>query len=167
VAQFFSVVTHRHDPELDRRLRTVVRNDDQWGMLMRLSPFDRAHHLTVRDRLEAAGYDDPELLLAAALHDVGKADERGRVRLVHRVVKVVLGRCCPAILGRINEPGGSVLKHGLYLALHHPRLGAELVAETGASERCCELIALHHASSAAARDPDLLALIHADEGLVP
>lgn len=161
VTQFVCVLMHRHNPEIDRRLRLAVLNDAQWRLLERLPPFDRAHHLGVRDTLVSAGQTDPDVLLAAALHDVGKADERGRVRLVHRVLNVLAPqgvgeRWATAEYRTING-----LAHGMYLARHHARLGAQLVLAAGASTRCAELIARHE-STLPVDDGELAALIQAD-----
>ena len=163
IAQFFTALTHRHDREVDQRLRRVLLNEAQWQLMARLAPFDRAHALRVRDDLVAAGYTDPDLLLAAALHDVGKADAEGRVGLAHRVLVVLLRRFAPDLLARVAQTGGRRLSHGLYLATNHARLGAELAADTGASERCCSLIARHE-ERRPVDDPELEALIAADEG---
>lgn len=140
----------------------MLQNEAQWRLLLRLSAFDRAHHLRVYDTLVAAGYADFNLLLAAALHDVGKADERGRVRLAHRVLKVLLQAIVPGLVGR---RAGGWFGHGLFLAQHHPRLGAELAMAAGVSERCAELIARHE-ERLPVDDPQLRVLIQADAGAI-
>lgn len=162
-SQFVSACTTRHDPAVDHELRLVLGDARQWSLLARLPHFDRAHHLQVHRRLVAAGHRDPDLLRAALLHDIGKADERGRVLLVHRVARVLLRSVWPGAMARIANQEGSWLTHGLYLAEHHARLGAELAGEAGASERCCRLILLHDGRDAQA-DADLAALAAADEG---
>ena len=162
--QFVSALRRRDDKQVDLLLQSVVHNDQQWDLLERLSTFDRAHHLGVYNSLIASGWTEPDLLLAAALHDVGKADERGRVRLVHRVVRVLIGRARPSLLLKLSSDPGQRLTHGLYLAEHHASLGAALAAEAGATVRCCQLIAGHHDTPSTLTDPELLALISADEG---
>lgn len=131
----------------------------EWELVSRLSPSDRRHLLQVRLRLEAAGCVDPDLLSTALLHDIGKVDDRGRVRLAHRVAHVLLRRFAPGLLGVLARPGRS---HGLYLAVEHPRVGAALAREAGCSDRVCWLIAHHH-DPAAAGDPGMAMLRMADE----
>jgi hypothetical protein len=131
------------DADVDERLSQLLDNREQVALLMRLSPFDRAHHLKVHDTLVNWGCRDPDLLQAALLHDIGKADGRGRVRVHDRVLYVVLQWTTPRLLGRLTAPPGRRFLHGLYLARNHARLGAQLAADAGASPRCYALIAAH------------------------
>lgn len=164
VLQFLTALSVRTDPQVDLRLRSVVQNDAQWALLQRLTPFDRSHHLHVYDALRRAGHSDPDLLLAGVLHDVGKADDRGRVWLLHRVAKVLLARHAPGLLSRLSNSQGNAVTHGLFLCVWHAELGARLAHAAGASARCCELIARHEEDSENVTDRDLLALILVDHG---
>src|SRR5690606_33059865 len=83
--QFADALLCRPDPAIDRRMRQLLGDDRQWRLAARLTPYDRKHALAVHDRLVAGGYVDADLLRAALLHDVGKADERARVGTIHRV----------------------------------------------------------------------------------
>jgi hypothetical protein len=165
VRQFAAALSSSPDPRVDTALRDLLANDRQWTLLERLSPFDRAHHLRVHWLLQAGGCVDDDLLRAALLHDVGKADERGRVRLGHRVARVLLKRSAPSALARLRDRGRSGLIHGLYLAEHHAQLGARLALDAGASERCAWLIEHHEQRGAAEQEPALGLLIAADEAL--
>lgn len=151
------------DRATDEALRVAVANERQWELLLRLSDYDRRHTYEVYKSLVNAGYQHPDLLCAALLHDVGKADERGRVRLVHRVVWVLAARLFPDLAQRLANGRAGWLRYGLYLASEHPRLGSALVREQGASQRCCELIARHH-DRFPTGDQQLDLLIAADEG---
>jgi putative nucleotidyltransferase with HDIG domain len=163
VGQFLHALRCRHDRGIDDRLRMLLDDERQWSLLARLAPYDRAHHLDVHERLVTAGFTDADLLRAALLHDVGKADERGRVRLQHRVARVILRRALPGPLRRIGARPSRIW-HGMYLAENHAELGAHAAREAGASASCCELIAAHE-SEPPGSDPALAALIAADEGL--
>ena len=160
VGQFVSTLTHRHTEEIDERIRALLNDDAQWRLVARLPAFDRAHHLSVHDLLESRGFNDPDLLRAALLHDVGKSDGVHHVRLWHRVGRVIGRRSTPAIWGSISRRPAT-LRTGLYLAEHHARLGADAARASGVSERCYELI-LGHEVSPPTGDRLLDALIEAD-----
>lgn len=130
------------DPAVDTALRELVP-EDQWHLLARLAPADRVHLLTVHRELVRMNEQDPDLLRAALLHDVGKADEQVTVTLTHRVLHVLLNKLSPSLTQRIARKQGGWIAHGMYLTLQHPSLGAELVRLTGASERTCWLIEHH------------------------
>lgn len=160
VLQFGHALRNRPDPAVDAELQRLLASDAQWQLLARLTPFDRAHHLRVHALLVRAGHDDPDLLRAALLHDVGKADERGRVGVIHRAVHVLLKRLSPALLERLARDG-TWFTHGLWLSVRHAEIGGELAVRAGESDRCGALIAAHD-TSATTSDPLLAALVWAD-----
>jgi hypothetical protein len=144
------------DPAVDAALQALV-TPAQWVLLERLAPADRVHLLKVHRELIRAGHQDPDLLRAALLHDVGKADESVNVTLTHRVLNVLLNSLAPALKPRMTGKNDGWIRHGMYLTLHHPSLGAELVRLTGASERTCWLIE-HHTDGTIRDDAQLAAL---------
>jgi putative nucleotidyltransferase with HDIG domain len=162
VSQFTHLLAVRAKPDarIDAALRQLLSDELQWQLLARLTPFDRAHQLRVHALLVDQGHTDPDLLRAALLHDVGKADERGRVGWPARVALVVLRAGFPRLLGWLTEVRRRGPLGGVYLARHHAALGARMAARAGASARCCELIARHEGP--AGKDDALAALMAAD-----
>ena len=61
-----------------------VLTGPQAAAFRELPAFDQVHLLGVHDRLKNAGVSDPNLLAAGLLHDIGKVDAHGRVRLPDR-----------------------------------------------------------------------------------
>jgi HD superfamily phosphodiesterase len=131
-------------------------------LLERLSPYDRRHALAVYDLLLISGCEDQDVLLAALFHDAGKADERGRVHVAHRVA-LVLGRSvAPGAIERMTlNPSRNRFVHGLYLASEHARLGADAARTAGLPERACALVEQHD-TRLPPDDPALALLIWAD-----
>ncbi len=156
-------LTCREDPRVDQQIQSLLDQERQWALVARLAPFDRRHVLEVHNRLVSAGHSDPDLLRAALLHDIGKADDVTRVATIHRIVRVALGRMYPPVLPRLAAPNS--ISRGLFLAEHHAALGATAAREAGASDRCCWLIREHERAIDSVTDPDLISLIAADEGL--
>lgn len=157
VSQFVAHLNPRSE-FVDHELARLL-TPEQFALVRRLPRSDRAHLLSVRRRLEARS-SDPDLLLAALLHDVGKVDRRGRVYLVHRVAVVLLGHWWPHHLDRLAMPSRRTWRHGFYLAREHPRLGADLARSASCNERVCWLIARH--ADRAVVDAELRMLQEAD-----
>ncbi|HEV2528123.1 MAG TPA: HD domain-containing protein [Thermomicrobiales bacterium] len=127
-----------------------------------MSPHDRAHALRVAGHVLSDGGPAPssDLMVASLLHDVGKGgtpDVPGRVRLPDRTAKVLLARLAPRALDALTR---HPTLPGLYLAVHHPRLGAHLVRAAGGTDRTCWLVAAHE--DGPADNQDLRRLMAAD-----
>lgn len=110
-----------------------------------MSAADQRHSLRVCQGLQARGCTDPDLLAAALLHDVGKA--QGRVPFWTRPA-IVLGKlCAPRLLSRLATYPRAGLSHwrrSLGYAWWHAEIGAEMAAKAGLSERAALYIRTHH-----------------------
>jgi hypothetical protein len=93
------------------------------------------------------------LFTAALLHDCGK----GRVQLWQRVAFVVLGAVAPGALRRTAQEQGAAWRQAFWRLLHHPELGADLVAATGADPETVRMVREQDAEAADRR----LALLQA------
>ncbi len=153
--QFFGALHPRVDTE-GRRDAYRYFNERQRQLFASMMLRDQQHGIEVMRRVRAASPDDPELCLAALLHDCGK----GHVRLWQRVAHVLLASA-PALRARVASENGPAWRRALWRLLHHPRLGADLVAATGADADTARLIRDQEAEQPDAR----LALLQAaDEG---
>jgi hypothetical protein len=115
---------------------------------------DQQHGFDVyrRVRASAAG-DDASLFAAALLHDCGKGD----VRLWERVAHVVLGALAPALRTRVAAEHGAAWRQAFWRLLHHPEIGANMVAAAGGDPDVVRMIRQQEAPRADAR----LALLQA------
>jgi putative nucleotidyltransferase with HDIG domain len=131
-------------------------------VLFRTMPrYDRRHGLAVARHLHAAGHDDPDLIVAALLHDVGKScHPGGRVSLMHRVATVLARAVEPGLLERLGCEGAR-WRRPFYVQVHHAALGAELAHEVGCSATTVWLIR-HHEDVAEEEDSRLAVLQAAD-----
>jgi len=140
----------------DRALAGAVLAPAQLRAFRLMSPADQRHAVRVARRLLDEGLHDPDLLVAALLHDLGKVDPDGlgRVRLPHRVAKIFLTKLTPGLWLRVSvQPSRGPLR-GYYLLRHHPSLGAVWAARLGVSERACTLIAAHQDDGALRELPE-------------
>jgi hypothetical protein len=115
---------------------------------------DRRHGVEVAQRLLAAGYDDPELLAAALVHDAGKGR---RLRLRHRVAAVLLDAVAPRLLARIASSDPASAGYPFHLHLHHGPLSADAALAAGCSARTAAFIQ----GSVSGADARLAAALHA------
>ena len=159
-----------------RAVRASLRKQDDQGQvaagfldpeaisLFRAMPrYDRHHALRVLRTLQLQGHEDPDLLAAALLHDVGKTAYSGpSPRLVHRVAVVLMRAPIPGALERVAARDAGGWRQPFYVQLHHPEIGAELAREAGCSLRTAELIRRHEDHSNPLADPLLAALQAAD-----
>jgi len=138
------------DTRLAPRLLTLFRQ---------LPRFERQHGIAVCQALEKQGYTDPDLLVAALLHDVGKLTVPPK--LWERVLVVLGEHFLPALAERWGQGEPRGLRRGFVIRRRHPEWGAELAAQAGAAPRAVTLIRRHH--SPPGEDAQLAALQAMDE----
>lgn len=136
VRQFFGALRPRVDAA-DRadayRYLTPAEQAIFESMMLR----DQEHGIIVFQRVrDASAAEDAALLAAALLHDCGK----GRVGLWQRVMHVAAGAIVPSMRERLASEHGAGWRQGFWRLLHHPRLGADAVAATGADPAVVRMI---------------------------
>ena len=148
-------------PSLSEEERTEVTqrlNAEQQRLFYAMTARDQRHCLDVFHALRRDGHDDPELLAAALLHDVGK----GPVRLWHRVAYVLIHAVSPRLLRRLASDRGSGWRRSLASFSEHSQRGAALVEATGASQAVVTMVRLH-SGDGSDDDPRVAILQAADD----
>jgi hypothetical protein len=119
----------------------AVLTPHQMILFERLHPSEQRHSLRVMGALQEKGENNPDLLKAALLHDVGKS--RYPLRLYERVM-IVLGK---AVIPRLTKRWGQGPPRGwrrpFVVAEQHPEWGARMSADAGASPLTQSLIRRH------------------------
>lgn len=167
VQQFFLAATSWARPEELDEVRCIL-SPEGVRLFQSMPRYDRRHGVRVLRRLQERGPQErgpqnPDLLAAALLHDVGKtAGQAQRLRLWHRVAVVLMRAVRPGLVEQVGQDEPGRWRHAFYVQQHHAALGAELAREAGCAEATVELIRRHEESGAGVEDPMLAALQAAD-----
>jgi hypothetical protein len=141
--QFFWALGARMGPAARAEVETLL-TPAQLDLFRRMPRYDQRHSLHVMRTLRAAGHRQPDLLIAALLHDAAKST--GPLRLWHSVTIVLLKALAPhwlARLAREAEPGN--WRYPFYAHRRHAEIGARRAESVGCSRLTVWLVA-HHQS---------------------
>ena len=140
-SQFWNALLAPKEGVATRTLQPYL-SPTQIVLFRRMHPSEQSHAFQVLSRLKEGGQEDPDLLTAALLHDIGKI--LSPLSLWERV-EIVLGRRFfprAAKAWSAGQPRG--LRHPFVVAEQHPAWGASLAAQTGATAQTVSLISRHH-----------------------
>jgi putative nucleotidyltransferase with HDIG domain len=111
------------------------------ALFHRMRRSEQQHSLNVLRTLRRRGYDDPVLMVAALLHDVGKC--RAAYHLWDRVIVVLAKAVAPDRVRRWGSGEPTGWRRPFVVNSQHPRWSAEMVAAVGADPLVIDLIAAH------------------------
>lgn len=135
VRQFVRALTARiSEEELEQVAQTV--SPPVYALFRSMALQDQRHSLDVYATLRLSGWERPELLTAALLHDVGKS--LAPLPAWQRALIVLLSRFLPRLMKRLER------KRGFAIHAHHAELGARLAQQAGCSPLVVSLIRRHH-----------------------
>lgn len=124
----------------DDRARRVL-SPALFDLYRQMRRSERQHSLRVLDALVAAGHDQPDLLAAALLHDVGKI--RTLFLLPEKVLVVLVKAAAPDLYWRWGSGSSRGWRRPFAVSVQHPAWGAEMVECAGGSPLAVELIRRH------------------------
>lgn len=143
---------------LDPAPARAMLADDLWQLFSTMPRGDQWHGLCVLSRLQTAGWIQPDLLSAALLHDLGKAN--GRLSLIYRTFVIVANALGTRWVARLASDEPRSWRYPLYVHLHHAALGAARLQKAGASATLVNLVATHE-QGRAPLSPELVAMARA------
>lgn len=164
LGQFWQLVTARPLSAAAWQEVETVLNPDEVALFRRFDRADQQHSYRVLRTLRQAGHEEPDLLAAALLHDIGKI--HCRPRLWERVLGAILEKVAPrrARIWGAGEAKG--WRRALVIRRKHPQWGADLARDAGSSPLTVELIRRHQDEQLPSTDKSmhnqLLALQWAD-----
>lgn len=100
---------------------------------------DQRHGARTAHWLISKGEKNPDLLIAALVHDIGKGHQRTRDRVVHVLTSW-------SKTGKLVEAKTSSfeMRQAIARSRSHSELGAQQLEQSGVSNRVIELTRLHH-----------------------
>lgn len=147
VRQFWRAIFVKNDEQALARARARL-NPTQWALFDQLQPADKNHAIIMFYKLLEQGDDQPDVLVAALLHDIGKL--RYRQNPIERAVVVLIKAISPEQArswGNLPAGGWDSLpgwRKAFIMAEQHAYWGAELARQAGVSPVAVALISQHH-----------------------
>ncbi len=152
IRQFWQMSRAKTLSEEELTLAREILTPKQMGLFRVMHPAEQNHAIRVANKLLNLGENNPDLLAAALLHDVGKV--RFPLALWERALIVICNRFFPERV-RVwsqGKPRGWV--RPFVIAQQHPYWGARLAAESGSSSLTINLIWRHQETVSAVPTSD-------------
>jgi hypothetical protein len=126
---------------VDDQAVAAILSPPQMLLFKRMRRVEQLHSLRVMRTLLAQGHHNPDLLVAALLHDCGKS--RYRFTLVERVVVVLAKRLLPAAFARWSMAKPEGWRRMFVISAQHSQWSAEDMEQAGAPALAVTLARRH------------------------
>jgi hypothetical protein len=163
VRQFWRTLSLKTDL-LELQPARALLTDQQWELFLKLQPDEQSHASAMYHKLLEQGENQPDLLVAALLHDVGKL--RYRMNPGERAMVVMAKTVMPQQVrrwGSLPLNGWDRLSNwrkAFIVAEQHAGWGAEMAREVGVSCLTESLIRKHHDLPCQDIEPTENSLLH-------
>lgn len=134
------------------------------ALFARMQRSEQQHSLRVLESLRRAGHEQPDLLVAGLLHDVGKSQMP--IGLVGRTLVVLAKAFAPPLYGRWAQGEARGWRRAFVVAERHAAWGAEMLTEAGATPLAVALVRQHqeHVEHPQTEEERLLAALQVADG---
>jgi hypothetical protein len=139
--QFRQALAARPLPGEAQREIAAVLSEQEVALFRRLSLNDQAHSYQVMQMLRTAGHDDPDLLAAALLHDIGKT--RYGLPIWVRSLLVLAEAFGPGRVAKWGEGESTGWRRPFVVKARHAEWGAEMAEAAGCRPMTVALIGRH------------------------
>jgi HD domain len=145
--QFWRMVSVKSKP-FDLGLVQTILNPEQMALFIQMTPGEKEHAMVMLHKLADQGENQPDLLVAVLLHDVGKL--RYHQNPLERTMVVLAKAVMP---GQVHQWGSIApdewedlprWRKPFIVAEQHAGWGAEMAHQTGVSTLTETLIREHH-----------------------
>ncbi|MBN2556783.1 MAG: HD domain-containing protein [Anaerolineales bacterium] len=144
-SQFFQAVFCKPDHDQLREVLAILPAE-MAALFQHLPSADQCHSIRVLNTLKKAGEQEPDLLAAALMHDIGKS--RFHLNMIERVIIVLAERYFPQQARRWGQGKPKGWKRCFVVAVQHPYWGADMVSSAGGNETLVGLIREHQTPAA-------------------
>ncbi len=164
VEQFWQVLIARPLTEAAWLDVKAVLSQAEVVLFAQFTNSDQWHSVRVVHTLQAKGHDEPALLKAALLHDIGKT--KMNLTIGERVAVVLAEKMAPNRAANWGEGEAKRWRRPFVVKAKHPEWGAQMAAAAGSDTLTTNLIRRHqehlHGTAVTKEDKMLQALQWAD-----
>ncbi|MFQ5419772.1 MAG: HD domain-containing protein [Anaerolineae bacterium] len=141
LGQFWRILTAVPLDKSARIAVTAVLTPTELALFEYFAASDQWHSFHVMRLLQSTGHEDPDLIKAALLHDVGKAGKR--LTIWERSLIVLAGFFLPGQTAVWGQGEARGWRRPFVIKAQHPEWGADMAAKAGCSPRTASLIRRH------------------------
>lgn len=139
----FSALSLQDLEYIDEKLDNSIKYD-----FLRLSNYEKKHSILVAQAVEKEIKNDPDLVLAALLHDIGKV--KHHINIIEKSIFVVLDHLTEGKLKKYDR------NKSINIFYNHGEIGYDILKNTRYNNRILYLVKDHHNKSVTNDDLNII-----------